>query len=120
MTVEVSERSFEAAIECGLLVFGPDACAGDAIRARQEEPQYGERVPGGYRKRGTEGYDKALCLVPRDLVDFVLATQTKEWAKLKQHHGVAVREQFLRRVAAEIGRRGALDVLRQGIRDSGV
>ncbi|HEX9641412.1 MAG TPA: type I restriction endonuclease, partial [Candidatus Krumholzibacteria bacterium] len=49
----------------------------------------------------------------------MLATQPKEWAKLKQHHGAAVKEQFLRRLAAEIERRGALDVLRQGIKDSG-
>ena len=31
----------------------------------------------------------------------------------------AVREQFLKRLAAEIERRGALDVLRNGIKDSG-
>ena len=40
MTVEVSERSFEAAIECGLLAFGPDACPGDANLERQESPHY--------------------------------------------------------------------------------
>ena len=119
MTVEVSERSFEAAIECGMLVFGPDACAGDANQAKQESPRYGETVPGGYRKRSTEDYDRALCLLSRDVVDFILATQAKEWKKLKQHHGEAVREQFLRRLASEIERRGALDVLRQVIKDSG-
>ena len=31
----------------------------------------------------------------------------------------AVREQFLRRLASEIERRGALDVLRSGLKDSG-
>ena len=30
MSPEVSERSFEEAIECGLLQDGPDACIGDA------------------------------------------------------------------------------------------
>src|SRR5437879_1490125 len=118
MTVEVSERSFEATIECGLLAFGPDACLGDVNLAKQEQPSYGERVPGGYRKRGTEDYDRTLCLLPRDVVDFVLATQPKEWQKLAQHHGAAVKEQFLKRLASEIERRGALDVLRQGIKDS--
>jgi type I site-specific restriction-modification system R (restriction) subunit len=76
-------------------------------------------VPGGYRKRLPEDYDRGLCLVPRDVVDFVLATQPKEWQKLGQHHGVAVKEQFLRRLASEIERRGALDVLRNGLKDSG-
>jgi len=119
VTVEVSERSFEAAIECGLLVFGPDACPGDANVARQEPAHYGETVPGGYRKRSPEDYDRALCTLPRDVVDFVLATQPNEWKKLAQHHGEAVKDQFLKRLAAEVERRGALDVLRQGIKDSG-
>ena len=39
-----------------------------------------------------EDYDRTLCLLPRDVVDFVLATQPKEWTKLKQHHGTVVRE----------------------------
>lgn len=30
MTVDVSERAFEDAIECALLAHGPDACPGDA------------------------------------------------------------------------------------------
>jgi type I restriction enzyme R subunit len=116
---EISERAFEAAIECGLLEHGPDACAGDATAVRETAPPYGENPPGGYRKRRPEDYDRALCLLPRDVLDFVLATQPKEWKKLEQHHGAAVREQFLKRLAAEIERRGALDVLRNGIKDSG-
>lgn len=119
MTVEVSERSFEAAIECGLLVYGPDACPGDATRAMEEPSAYGSQMPGGYRKRNPGDYDRTLCLLPGDVVDFILATQPKEWNRLKQHHGAAVKEQFLKRLSSEIGRRGALDVLRQGIKDSG-
>jgi type I restriction enzyme R subunit len=80
---------------------------------------YGTTLPGGYRKRAPGDYDRALCLLPRDVVDFVLATQPKEWQKLAQHHGAAVREQFLKRLAGEVERRGVLDVLRQGIKDSG-
>jgi len=119
MSVEISERSFEEAIECGLLLHGPDACAGDATVVREPSTAYGETPPGGYRKRSPEDYDRALCLLPRDVVDFILATQPKEWKKLEQHHGAAVKEQFLKRLAAEIERRGALDVLRNGIKDSG-
>jgi len=116
---DVSERAFEEAIECGLLQHGPDACVGDASAVRETSPPYGESPPGGYRKRRPEDYDRALCLLPRDVVDFVLATQPKEWKKLSQHHGAAVREQFLRRVASEVERRGALDVLRSGLKDLG-
>jgi len=120
MSPDISERSFEEAIECGLLQHGPDNCAGDTAAIRETPPPYGDTPPGGYRKRNPEDYDRALCLLPRDVVDFVLATQPKEWQKLAQHHGAAVREQFLKRLAAEIERRGALEVLRNGIKDSGV
>jgi type I restriction enzyme R subunit len=120
MSVEVSERSLEEAIECGLLRHGPDACAEDATGLREALRPYGDVMSNFYRRRRPEDYDRALCLLPRDVTDFVLATQPKEWQKLAQHHGTAVREQFLQRLASEIERRGALDVLRNGIKDSGV
>src|SRR5204862_3024860 len=46
--------------------------------------------------------------------------QPKEWKKVEQHHKGSTKEQLLKRLAAEIERRGALDVLRNGIKDSGV
>ncbi len=119
MTPKISERSFEEAIECALLQFGPDACVGDPTSVLETPPTFGETPPGGYHRRRPQDYDRALCLLPSDVVDFVLATQPKEWQKLAQHHGAAVKEQFLKRLATEIERRGALDVLRQGIKDSG-
>ena len=119
MSPEISERSFEEAIECGLLQYGPDACVGDVTTVREAAQPYGEMLPGGYRKRRPDDYERSLCLLPGDVVDFVLATQPKEWKKLEEHHGAAVKEQFLKRLASEIERRGALDVLRNGIKDSG-
>ena len=129
MSPVISERSFEEAIECGLLQDGPDAGAGDATGVREAPPPYGTTPPGlpggiwsaagGYHRRRPEDHDRTLCLLPRDVLDFILATQPKEWKKLTEHHGTAVKEQFLRRLASEIERRGALDVLRNGIKDSG-
>jgi type I restriction enzyme R subunit len=116
---DISERSFEKTIECGLLRYGPDACAGEAAGVRETGPPYGESPPGGYRKRPPEEYDQSLCLIPRDVIDFIIATQPKEWERLKQHYGTAVKEQFLKRLSREIGRRGTLDMLRNGIKDSG-
>ncbi|MGH7790526.1 MAG: type I restriction endonuclease subunit R, partial [Candidatus Binatia bacterium] len=117
MSPDISERAFEAAIECGLLRGGPDACPDEAPMVREPPAEWGP--PGGYRRRRPQDYDRALCLLPRDALDFVLATQPQEWQKLAQHHGAAVQEQFCKRLAAEIAQRGALDVLRTGIRDSG-
>ena len=39
--------------------------------------------------------------------------------RLKQHHGADVKPRFLGRLSREIARRGALDVLRNGVKDSG-
>jgi len=91
MSPEISERSFEEAIECALLQYGPDACAGEANAVHETAPPYGDTPPGGYRRRSPEDYDRTLCLLPRDVLDFVLATQPKEWKKLEQHHGAGVR-----------------------------
>lgn len=117
MTVEISERKFEDEIEHGLLKYGPDDASPAVIRD-SPMPASGF-LPGGYHRRTTKSYDPPFCLLPDDVIDFVLATQAKEWNRLKEHHGEGVRDQFLKRLAAEIERRGALDVLRTGIKDSG-
>ena len=121
MSPEISERSFEDAIECGLLRHGPDACARETAVIRETPPPYGETPPGGYGKRRPEDYDPSLSLIPRDVLDFILATQPKEWQRLagasrRQRCG----ERFLKRLSLEIERRGALDVLRNGVKDSGM
>ena len=119
MTPETTERAFEAAIEQALLTGGPDA--GDApFTVRGPSPSYGMTfTPGGYHRRTSDDYDRARCLIPRDVIDFILATQPKEWTKLKQHHGEQVKDKFLARLAKEVERRGTLDVLRNGIKDTG-
>ena len=120
--VHVSERAFEDAIECALLHRGPDACPGYKTPVREPPaPPYGDGfAPGSYRRRTSKtDYDRDLCLIPHDVIDFLVATQPKTWNRLKQHHGADVRKRFLSRLAREIDRRGALDVLRKGVKDSG-
>jgi type I restriction enzyme, R subunit len=118
MSPDVSERSLEDTIEAVL-------SQGSSTQPTEGSGLAGEALvwfagqPGGYRRRRPEDYDRTLCLLPSDVLDFALATQPKEWEKLRQHHGAAVKEQFLKRVCSEIERRGALDVLRNGIKDSG-
>ena len=120
MTVVISERAFEDAIECALLRHGPDACPDDPAGVEEPPPEYGDDpLPGSFYKRRSSDYDRGLCLIPADVIDFLMATQPKEWAKLKQHYGADVKPRFLGRLSREIARRGALDVLRNGVRDSG-
>ena len=47
MSPEISERAFEDAIECGLLQYGPDACAGEVSGVRETAPPFGDMPPGG-------------------------------------------------------------------------
>ena len=112
MNVDVSERAFEDAIESSLLSHSEGVIA-------EEQASYLDMASGGYQKRRDEDYNRALCLIPRDVLDFVQATQPREWKQLSQHHGAAVEEQFMRRLSSEIRRRGALDVLRNGVSDTG-
>ena len=121
MSPDISERAFEDAIERALLQHGPDAYPEDAGELREPAASYGDDpLPGSFHKRSSKDhYDRSLCLVPTDVLDFFLATQPKEWSKLSQHYGADVKPRFLGRLSREIARRGALDVLRTGVRDSG-
>ena len=112
MAVEVSERSFEEHIEACLL-------GGTGSSVAESPAPYGEVASGGYVGRISEDYDRALCLFPRDVLSFILASQPKEWQRLSQHHGELAEERFLQRLSSEISRRGALDVLRKGVSDTG-
>lgn len=94
--MDISEKAFEATIE-----------------------QYLVSPQGGYRKRQHTDYHRGLCLDPDVVLDFIYATQPKEWEKLKQQHGADVKPRFLQRLASEITKRGTLDVLRKGVKDSG-
>lgn len=114
---DITERNFESTIEVALLEYGPDALPGSKS-VHERKSSYGD-VPGGYHKRTDADYNRELCIVSRDTIDFILATQPEEWAKLEQHHGEMAREQFLKRLASEISSRGVLDILRKGIKDSG-
>jgi len=114
---DIRERKFEEEIEAVLLgapVVG--ASSGDSEFYAAYSLDY---TPGGYNKRTSAQYDKARCLLPDDAVGFVLATQPKEWEKLKTSHPEDTRERFLNRLAEEVARRGTLEVLRNGIKLNG-
>ncbi|HVA49607.1 MAG TPA: type I restriction endonuclease [Pirellulales bacterium] len=76
-------------------------------------------VTAHYVQRPPAAFDKALCLDPGPLVDFVEATQPKEWKKFVEQHREAARDQLLKRVADAITADGTVTVLREGVKATG-
>lgn len=122
MPGKVSERNFESAVEASLLAGGPDADLSELEPGLLAEPTpyYGEYLPGGYHKRGPDNYDRRLCLDPDLAVAFVKGTQPRRWAQLKERFGDDAEDKFVARLSDEIGKRGALEVLRKGLKYNGV
>ena len=113
--MDISEKSFEQTIEDTLIAGFPSGEGSISETA----PNFTNFIPGGYRKRRPDQYDRHLCLDPDAVLDFIYATQPEEWEKLKQQHKAEVKDRFFRRLSTEVTRRGTLDVLRKGIKDSG-
>ena len=64
-------------------------------------------------------YDKKLCLVPNDILNFIKNSQPKSFEKLSDQYGSDTEEKLLKRLSNEINSRGVIDVLRKGIKDRG-
>lgn len=73
----------------------------------------------GYRKRLLEEYDKSLCLIPDEVIQFTQSTQPKAFAQLEKQYGADTAQKLLERIAREVGKYGVLDVLRKGVTDRG-
>jgi len=99
MTASVyKEEQFEAAIEAELLA-------------------------GGWFKGASSDYSADLGIDTGQLFIFIGATQSKAFEKLITAYGrdiATAQREFAKRVAAEIDKRGTLDVLRNGVKDRGV
>jgi len=76
----------------------------------------------GYHQGSALDYDPVLGLDPVQLFAFIGATQNDQWERLVAIHGDpdAAQRRFAERVAAQIDRRGTIDVLRHGVNDQGL
>ncbi len=76
-------------------------------------------VKSSYSSLDPTTYDKALCLIPTQLIEFIQETQQKTYEKLEIQYGSETVRKLLKRISTEIENRGVIDVLRKGVKDRG-
>ena len=77
----------------------------------------------GTDRRWRLDFDPRVGLDTKELLAFIEVTQARDWAKLVKAHGgdeAFTRQRFVQRLAQQIDERGAVDVLRHGVRDQNV
>lgn len=72
-----------------------------------------------YRSLQSADYDKSLCLIPDEVLQFIQDTQPKEYLKLKRQSDGKIPLKLLNRISREIEHRGVVDVLQKGVKDRG-
>ena len=73
----------------------------------------------GYWSLQSADYDKSLCLIPDEVLQFIQDTQPKEYLKLKSQSDGEIPLKLLNRISREIEHRGVVDVLQKGVKDRG-
>lgn len=77
-------------------------------------PEYPE-----YVEKDNSCYDKEFCLIPEDLMAFLMETQEEKVVELYKQYATQTHQKILEHVASEIKKRKTLDVLREGVKDRG-
>lgn len=118
MSEQIREANFEADIE-RVLLSKTDISENEAQEGSDFEYRaWGE--PGGFHKRTSEDYDTSRCLIPKDLIDFIKATQPKEWEKfVKYNDKASAEDEFCKLVQQKIERKGTTYLFRNGLKASG-
>jgi len=73
-----------------------------------------------YKSIHYEKYDRTLCLIKDEVLDFIKKTQKNSWKTLQDIYQEDTENKVLDRISSEILRRGVIDVLRGQVSDRGV
>ena len=65
-------------------------------------------------------YDRNLCLIRDQVIDFIRSTQPEQWGRLQAIYDIDTENKILARISSEISKRGIIDVLRNQVVDRGV
>jgi len=74
----------------------------------------------GYSTLHFSQYDRNLCLIRDQVIDFIRSTQPEQWGRLQEIYDVDTENKILARISSEISKRGVIDVLRNQVVDRGV
>ncbi|MDT7520925.1 type I restriction endonuclease [Rhodoferax sp. TBRC 17198] len=74
----------------------------------------------GYSTLHFSEYDRNLCLIRDQVIDFIKDTQPEQWGRLQEIYDVDTENKILARISSEISKRGIIDVLRNQVVDRGV
>jgi type I restriction enzyme R subunit len=74
----------------------------------------------GYSSTYFSHYDRNLCLIRDQVIDFIKQSQPENWGRLEEIYNLDVESKVLSRISSEISKRGILDVLRNPVVDRGV
>jgi type I restriction enzyme R subunit len=74
----------------------------------------------GYSTLHFGQYDRNLCLIRDQVIDFIRSTQPEQWGRLQEIYDVDTENKILARISSEISKRGVIDVLRNQVVDRGV
>ena len=74
----------------------------------------------GYYSSHFNEYDRHLCLIRKQVIDFIISTQPEQWSRLQEIYGVDTDNKILSLISSEISKRGIIDVLRNRVVDHGV
>ncbi|WP_041229685.1 hypothetical protein [Rippkaea orientalis] len=68
-------------------------------------------LENGYYSRTSHDYDKKLCLIPQDVLNFINATQPQEWQKYQTQYGDDAQTKLLQRLAQQIKKHNFMNLL---------
>lgn len=74
----------------------------------------------GYTSAHFHDYDRSLCLIKDQVIEFIKTTQPDKWDQLTQTYDVDTENKVLSRISSEISKRGIIDVLRNKVVDRSV
>lgn len=74
----------------------------------------------GYTSSHFHDYDRSLCLIKDQVIEFIKKTQPDKWDQLTQIYDVDTENKVLSRISSEVSKRGVIDVLRNNVVDRGI